>query len=116
MRRTLSALVALATLAFSAQARDLDGQHAADPLKPWFNSLKSEKGLCCSVADGKTVEDVDWDSKDGHYRVHLDGKWIDVPNDALVNVPNKFGQAVVWPMTGEDGTTTIRCFIAGAGG
>ena len=53
-------------------ARD-DGRYAGSPLKPWFDSLKSGKGPCCSDADGSAVSDVGWESKDGHYRVRLDG-------------------------------------------
>ena len=47
------------------------------------------------MADGETVADPDWDSKDGHYRVRLDGAWIDVPDDALVTKPNLFGRTMV---------------------
>ena len=43
------------------------------------------------------VADVDWESKDGHYRVRLEGQWIDVPDDALITVPNRFGRTMVWP-------------------
>ena len=50
-------------------ARDLDGKYANAPLKQWFDSLASRRGPCCSVADGQSVEDVDWDTKDGKYRV-----------------------------------------------
>jgi len=32
-----------------APARDLDGRYANSPLKPWFDQLKSGKGLCCSL-------------------------------------------------------------------
>ena len=53
------------------------------PLKSWFDSLRSGRGPCCSDADGSVVADVDWESKDGHYRVRLDGEWIDVPEDAV---------------------------------
>ena len=35
--------------------------------------LASGKGLCCSFADGFAVSDVDWESKDGHYRVRTNG-------------------------------------------
>jgi len=49
---------------------------AHDPGHPeldeWFNRLASGKGLCCSFADGFAVSDVDWESKDGHYRVRLE--------------------------------------------
>lgn len=90
-------------------------KYAASPLKPWFDGLKSGKGLCCSFADGVKIEDVDWDTKGGHYRVRLDGKWVVVPAAALVTEPNKFGPAVVWPFAGADGSTQIRCFLPGAG-
>src|SRR5262245_1692925 len=98
-----------------AITRDLDGKYANSPLKQWFDSLASRRGPCCSVADGQSVEDVDWDTKDGNYRVRLDGQWIEVPPDALVTAPNKFGLAVVWPYK-DEGRTQIRCFIPGAGG
>ena len=48
--------------------------------------------------------------------MRLDGQWIEVPPDALVTVPNKFGLAVVWPYKDYEGRTQIRCFIPGAGG
>jgi len=97
-------------------ARDLDGKYANSPLKQWFDSLASRRGPCCSVADGQSIEEVDWDTKDGKYRVRLDGQWIEVPPDALVTVPNTFGLAVVWPYKDYEGRTQIRCFIPGAGG
>jgi hypothetical protein len=109
---------ALSLLFFSelGLARDLDGKYANSPLKQWFDSLASRRGPCCSVADGQSIEEVDWDTKDGKYRVRLDGQWIEVPPDALVTVPNKFGLAVVWPYKDYEGRTQIRCFIPGAGG
>ena len=96
--------------------RDLDGKYASSPLKQWFDSLASRRGFCCSFADGQSVEDVDWDTKDGKYRVRIDSQWIEVPHDALVTAPNKFGPAVVWPYKDYEGRTQIRCFIPGAGG
>jgi hypothetical protein len=93
-----------------------DGRYANNPLKSWFDGLASPKGLCCSFADGAKVEDVDWDVKDGSYRVRLDGQWLAVPDRALVLEPNRFGAAVVWPYKDSDGVTQIRCFIPGAGG
>ena len=99
-----------------ALTRDLDGKYANSPFKQWFDSLASRRGPCCSVADGQSVEDVDWDTKNGQYRVRLDGQWIEVPADALVTVPNKFGPAVVWLYKDYEGRTQIRCFIPGAAG
>jgi hypothetical protein len=40
-------------------ARDLDGRYANSPLNSWFDGLASGKGLCCSFADGVSVQDVD---------------------------------------------------------
>ena len=97
-----------------APARD-DGRYAKSPLKSWFDRLASGKGLCCSFADGFSVDNVDWDTQDGHYRVRLYGEWIVVPDNAVVTEPNKFGPAVVWPYMDTDGQTQIRCFLPGAG-
>jgi hypothetical protein len=91
--------------------------HAHDPshpeLKAWFESLKSGKGLCCSDADGTAVSDVDWQSSNGHYRVRLDGEWIDVPDEAVISEPNRVGRTMVWPLRGYLGTA-IRCFMPGS--
>jgi hypothetical protein len=95
-------------------ARD-DGRYANSPLKSWFDRLASGNGLCCSFADGFRVDDVDWDTQDGHYRVRLNGEWIVVPDNAVVSEPNMFGPAVVWPYMGTDGQTQIRCFLPGTG-
>lgn len=120
----------------AALARDPGGKYADSPLKPWFDQLASGRGPCCSFADGVSIEDVDWDTqcdaagygaktrfeeytlaagKHCYYRVRLGGRWIIVPPDALVTVPNKFGPAVVWPYQDATGETQIRCFLPGAG-
>jgi hypothetical protein len=113
--RTYVLLVALLLdLGSSAFARD-DGRYANDPLKYWFDHLASDKGMCCSFADGFSVGDVDWDMQDGHYRVLLHGQWIDVPDTAVVAGPNRYGPAVVWPYMDNKGNTNIRCFLPGAG-
>src|SRR6266702_1382408 len=89
---------------------------AHDPSHPelneWFNRLTSGRGLCCSFADGFAVSDVDWESKDGHYRVRLENKWIDVPDDALITEPNRAGRMMVWPMR-FNGEISIRCGPSG---
>ena len=96
----------------SAAARD-DGRYSASPLKPWFDSLKSGKGPCCSDADGFVVADPDWESWQGRYRVRLDVEWIVVPDDAVITEPNRAGRTMVWPIKGSLGTT-IRCFLPGS--
>jgi hypothetical protein len=96
-----------------AQARD-DGRYANSPLKSWFESLHSKKGVqCCANADGMVLSDVDWDTKDGHYRVHLDGQWIEVPDDRVVTEANRTGRPMVWPQY-LNGNAVIRCFMPGS--
>ena len=123
MEATIYRLMSLAALTFClttilvpAQlvARD-DGRFANSPLKPWFDRLASGKGLCCSFADGFSVQDVDWNTQEGHYRVRIYGQWFVVPDAAVVTEPNRFGPAVVWPYNDRYGNTQIRCFVPGAG-
>jgi hypothetical protein len=106
-------LVILVSLPIGAvQARD-DGRYSQSPLKPWFDSLRSGKGPCCSVTDGFAITDPDWESKDGHFRVRIENEWIDVPDDAVITEPNRAGRTMVWPIKGALGTT-IRCFMPGS--
>jgi hypothetical protein len=106
------AVLLLGLASHLGHARD-DGRYAGSPLKPWFDSLRSGKGPCCSDADGSGVSDVDWESKDGHYRVRLDGEWLDVPEDAVITEPNRVGRTMVWPLRGYLGVS-IRCFMPGS--
>jgi hypothetical protein len=96
------------------QARDR-GQFAnSNPeIKAWFEGLKSGKGPCCSDADGSAVSDVDWESSSGHYRVRLEGEWVEVPEEAVITEPNRVGRTMVWPIRGYGGLT-IRCFMPGS--
>ena len=102
----------VALLIGAVEARD-DGRYMQSPLKPWFDSPKSGKGPCCSVADGLAVSDPDWESKNGHYRVRLENEWIDVPDDAVITEPNLAGRTMVWPVKGSLGIS-IRCFRPGS--
>jgi hypothetical protein len=109
-------------LSIRVHARDLDGRYAGTPLHSWFDSLRSGKGPCCSDADGTALSDVDWESRDGHYRVRVPiaegsdkSEWVDVPEDAILTQPNLSGRTMVWPFYGYQGLT-IRCFIVGAQG
>jgi len=53
-------------------------------------------------------------------RTHLaciEGNWYDVPDDAIINEPNRDGRTIVWPMhvwEGEKLTIAIRCFMPGS--
>jgi len=82
-------------------------------LNSWFDHLASGKGLCCSFADATALAHVDWESRDGHYRVHLDNEWIGVPDDAVITEPNRAGRTMVWPMKSPLGIS-IRCFMPGS--
>jgi hypothetical protein len=116
------AIIAMGILLWSnhgARGRDLDGRYAASPLKPWFDGLKSGKGLCCSDADGTAITDADWDVKDGHYRVRIEDEWWPVPDDAIITEPNRVGRTMVWPnpTRGLDNRISkmdIRCFLPGS--
>ena len=116
---TIAALGIVMILSFllasrPAPARD-DGRYANSPLKQWFDQLASGKGLCCSLADGRSIDDPDIDTSGDHYKVRVDGVWYVVPDDALITEPNKYGKAVVWPAKDLNGETYIRCFLPGAG-
>jgi hypothetical protein len=99
-------------------ARDVDGRYAASPLKQWFDQLKSGKGPCCSDADGTALSDVDWETKDGHYRVRIENRWWDVPDEAVIKEPNRAGPTMVWPIyyrsMGAPLRLDIRCFMPGS--
>ena len=113
--RLASAVLLVMLAAPASQARDPDGRYAAQnpELHKWFESLRSGKGPCCSDADGTAVSDVDWETANGHYRVRLDGEWIDVPDEAVITEPNRIGRTIVWPIRGYLGVS-IRCFMPGS--
>lgn len=90
--------------------------HGRPDLKTWFSGLHNGNGMpCCDGSDAVSLEDPDWDaSAEGHYRVKLEGQWVDVPADAVVTVPNRYGPALVWPWY-LNGKPAVRCFMPGAG-
>jgi len=99
--------------------RDPTGKWAGDPLQSWFESLRNKLGLyCCAKADGHALDDGEWDIKDNNYRVFVQGRWVVVPDDAVLSGPNKFGKAIVWfrnypwRVTPD---TRILCFLPGSG-
>ena len=123
--RSIAAAFALAVglggdalASWTAAAHDVDGRYAGSPLKSWFESLHSRKGPCCSDADGTALSDVDWEARDGHYRVRIEGQWWDVPDEALIKEPNRAGRTMVWPVYYRDLDrllcVEIRCFMPGS--
>jgi hypothetical protein len=117
--RTLLRITCVLLLsAFAApamHARDVDGHYAAQnpELHQWFEGLRSGKGPCCSDADGSAVSDVDWETAGGHYRVRIDGTWVEVPDEAVITEPNRIGRTMVWPIRGYLGIS-VRCFMPGS--
>jgi hypothetical protein len=118
--RSISLAAVVAVMALPVFGRDLDGRYKDSPLHDWFEHLASGKGLCCSFADGYVVQDADWDTKDGHYRVRVpkaanseEGIWVNVPDEAVITEPNRAGRTMVWPLYDYQGVS-IRCFMPGS--
>ena len=82
-------------------------------VRAWFKGVKSPNGIpCCDIADGHRT---DYDMRNNKYWVPIDGKWMIVPDEAVVNNDgNPTGDAVVW-YTLYNGTIYIRCFVPGGG-
>ncbi len=110
-------IIALAIL-FVALAWSYAYPHdrAHPELDSWFMRLQSKnKVSCCEGSDATRVEDADWDSKDGHYRVRLEGEWVDVPDEAVIEEPNKAGVVLVWPWRVNGKLDHVRCFLPASG-
>ena len=43
-------------------------------------------------------------AKGGHYRVRIEGEWVDVPDEAVITEPNRVGRTMVWPIKRLSGT------------
>jgi hypothetical protein len=110
-------LLALLLVAFACAAARKS--HAHDRSRPdldgWFMGLQSKaKAPCCDGSDAMRLDDVDWDSKGGHYRVRLEGEWIDVPDAAVIDGPNRAGPTMVWPWRRDGKLNQVRCFLPGS--
>jgi hypothetical protein len=119
-RLLLSLSVIMVAMTQTAWGRDPDERYKNSPLHDWFEHLASGKGLCCSSADGYVVQDADWESRDGHYRVRVPKDansdaaiWVDVPDEAVITEPNRAGHTMVWPSYSHQGVA-IRCFMPGS--
>jgi hypothetical protein len=127
----LSALIVIAALGlvvYSCAARAHDYAHPEN--QQWYESLKNADNTpCCDGKDANHIADIDWDTSCElnnfgerlcHYRVFLHNRWWNVPAQAVVNGPNRDGSALVWEVPTRDGdkvvSTSIRCFMPGAGG
>lgn len=106
-------LVITIVMTLAALARD-NGQYTniLPEVRDWANGLTNKlRQNCCSTADGLPAE-IEYDTLGGHYRVFLEGEWMDVPEEAVLTGPNKAGFAMVWVWR-DNGKLKIRCFIPG---
>ena len=94
MHRTIAVCLFTLTacaVAVPTAARNTNGRwnYLAADMREWFKGLHAQRNgiVCCDEADGWRVDDVDWESKDGHYRVRLYGEWVPVPDETVVTEP-----------------------------
>lgn len=118
-RENRFAVVLLALLVLAIMTLPSLAHPPGAPLEGWFNKLQSSKGKCCGDSDGFVLKDPDWESINGHYRVHIprdaagkDLVWVDVPDEAVLKEPNLAGPTMVWPIWQWPGVN-IRCFLPG---
>jgi hypothetical protein len=115
------ALLLVVAPATEAVARDLGQYRDVDPsVHQWVQGLKDKAGKgCCETADGYPAE-YEWDTSGNRYKVRIDGEWYVVPAEAVIEGPNRLGDATVWYWTSWDidgqMTPHIRCFLPGPGG
>ena len=104
---------------FGASATDLRDDHSpSNPvprfmrlhLEGWLSGLASANGPCGDVSVARKVEDHEWtyefDAQGGHYRVRIDGHWLDVSEGAIVTDHNRFGPPVAWLSANQ-----VKCFM-----
>lgn len=102
-------------MAGTSHAVDRTGvaQRLSPEIQRWVQGLTNQDGMgCCATADGYLPDDVEWDTKEGHYRVFIRGIWVVVPDRTVIHEPNKLGFAMVWYYM-LDGNVIIRCFLRG---
>jgi hypothetical protein len=120
-RISLAICIFIASAAMSEGRADNDRYaNVAKGISGWIESLTDKNGIgCCATADGLRPQTIDWDMTANHYRVKVDGRWVEVPESAVVKGPNHLGYAVAWLEydwdidTGEM-SMRVRCFLPGA--
>ncbi|XUM19459.1 hypothetical protein ACRAVF_17055 [Bradyrhizobium oligotrophicum S58] len=112
MRRTMLAAVTIGSLACATVAGAFDnGQFDNVPpdIRAWFKSVIAPNGVpCCDISDGhRTTYDV----RGGTYWVPIEGRWMAVPERAIIrDRGNPIGEAVVWYVH-HRGDIIISCFV-----
>jgi hypothetical protein len=100
----------IALLLIYSHASAAPPDNADRQLAPWFQSLKQPGtgASCCSIADCRQVE---YRMSGGHYQALVQGEWMAVPDDkVLQHQLNPTGHGVVCytPWQG------ILCFVSAA--
>ena len=112
MRRIVLAALTIGSLAAAGVALAFDnGQFENVPpdIRAWFKSVIAPNGVpCCDISDGhRTTYDV----RDGTYWVPIEGRWMAVPERAIIrDRGNPVGEAVVWYVH-HRGDIIISCFV-----
>jgi hypothetical protein len=104
----LVGVVALVWLLVSP-ARAHDSQHPE--LNEWFMGLHAKGGAWCCSGDDADQPD-DWRTSGDHYQALVQGEWINIDPDAVVNGMNKAEHALIW-LKHLDGHPQARCFMPG---
>ena len=95
---------------------------ASPDVRNWFKSQRAPTTNvpCCDISDGEFAEeDIRYDEKGvGHFWTrwskHLE--WMLVPDDVVIQEPNKWGRPVVfWAEDSVNNVMYIRCYARGAG-
>lgn len=108
--------IAAAALVLSSQATAFDDNDnwKNSPLREWFDSLASNKGNCCSIAEG---HEVTYTTQGNNYVVLFKGKKYIISDDdgVVLKRPNLYGRAVIW--FDKEGTKeeSVRCFLPNTG-
>jgi hypothetical protein len=105
------ALLALGCMLEPILAHD----HERPELDGWYHGLHSKaQTWCCEGDEATHLADEDWESKNGHYRVRIDGEWVEVPDGAVIDAPNRDGRTLVWPFYLDGQRKGVRCFMPGS--
>ncbi|MCP3469352.1 hypothetical protein NLM33_03310 [Bradyrhizobium sp. CCGUVB1N3] len=103
--------------------------HNRADLSKWFEKLHDRKGdMCCDGSEAMHLSGIDWDVNGSHYRVrvpttpggferamagaNVETEWVYVPDEAVIDEPNRANVTLVWPLYGPMGVS-VRCFVPG---
>lgn len=105
---TVGVVILLVLLVSPARSHD----HSKPHINDWLKGLHAKNNTwCCNGDDYDTIDD--WETKGAGYRVKFRGQWFDVPEGAIIDGPNKVGEALLWMNQGTLGIS-VRCFMPGS--